>query len=93
MFRAEYFAEIVSGVLVIFDRDAGSMSVTNDAERVLQAEAQRLGGRLPRTVIYRDSTGRYDRIRHRNGVFGGFAPIGVESLDAAIAAVTERAAP
>jgi len=88
MFRSAYFAEEIDGVLVVFDRDAGSISVTNDVERVLAAElAQR--GSLPRFVIYRDSTGQYDRIRHRNGVFGGFAPLGARSLTQALAALKE----
>lgn len=90
MFEAAYFAEVVAGVLVIFDRDAGSLSVTNDVERVIEKEADRRGEKLPRLVIYRDSEGRYDQIRHRNGVYGGIAPIGAQSLDAAIHAVKQR---
>lgn len=88
LFRAAYFAEEISGVLVIFDRDCGSMSVTNDADRILPEEHRARGG-LPAVVIYRDSDGRYDRLRHRNGVFGGFAPIGATSLAEALAKIRE----
>lgn len=89
MFRAEYFAEEVDGVLVLFDRDAGSMSLTNDAERVLLEEWRRRSAAgveppLPDVVIYRDSTGRYDRLLHRRGAFGGFAPLGATSLTEAV---------
>ena len=64
--------------------------MTNDVERVIEQEAARLGAALPRLVIYRDSEGRYDQIRHRRGVYGGIAPIGATSLDAAISAIHER---
>lgn len=92
MFRAEWFSEVIGGVLVIFDRDCGSMSLTNDADRVLAEEARRRGAAMPATVIYRDSTGRYDRLRHRAGVFGGFSPIGATSLDEALSAIAGEVA-
>jgi hypothetical protein len=91
MFRAEWFSEVVGGVLVLFDRDCGSMSLTNDAERVLAEEALRRGAAMPTTVIYRDSAGRYDRLRHRGGVFGGFSPIGAASLDEALSMIAREA--
>lgn len=88
LFRAAYFAEEIGGALVIFDRDCGSMSVSNDADRILLAE-RNARGKLPAVVIYRDSEGRYDRMRHRNGVFGGFAPIGARSLAEALSRIKE----
>lgn len=91
LFRAEWFSERIGDVLVLFDRDCGSMSLTNDVDRVLLEEARRRGS-LPGVVLYRDSTGRYDRIRHRNGVFGGFAPLGATSLDAALQQVGRQVA-
>ncbi len=54
MFRASYSAKIVDGVLVIWDRDCGTTSVTNDIEHVLRAEFE-ARGTLPRFVIYRDT--------------------------------------
>jgi Family of unknown function (DUF6011) len=78
LFRAAYFTEVIDGVLVIFDRDCGSTSVTVEfGER----------GRLPPIVIYRDRDGCYSRLKHRNGVFGGFAKIGAVTLSAALAGV------
>lgn len=92
MFRAEWFSELIGDVLVLFDRDCGSMSLTNDIDRVLAEEARRRGHGLPAVVLYRDSEGRYDRIRHRNGVFGGFTPLGATSLEAALRGVGRLAA-
>lgn len=89
LFRADFFYEIINGVLVLFDRDCGSTSLTNDMERALLAVSAELGERMPAVVIYRDSMGRYDRVRHRNGVFGRFEPIGAESLSEALARLEE----
>jgi hypothetical protein len=86
LFSAAYFSELVDGVLVIFDRDCGSISVTNAAADVLRSEIA-MRGPLPELVIYRDSGGRYDRLLHRNGVFGGFAVLNASTLGEAIQAV------
>lgn len=60
-------------VLVI--RDLGPwdryLSVTNDAEAVVEALAGRLAGR---DLEYYDSTGRRDRLLVEGGKFAGFAP-------------------
>lgn len=88
LFRAEYFTEYLAGIFVIFDRNCGSTSVTNDIERILLNEQQQRGV-LPRTVIYRDSIGRYDKVRHRNGVFGGFQTLRAASLSDALAKLQE----
>jgi hypothetical protein len=66
------------------------MSLTNDMERALLEIANELGDRMPEIVIYRDSQGQYDRVRHRNGVFGGFDSIGAKSLMEALAAVKSQ---
>jgi Family of unknown function (DUF6011) len=84
LFEAAYFSELVDGVLVIFDCDCGSISVTNAAATVLWAEAAR--GPLPELVIYRDSDGQYDRMLHRCGVFGGFTALNASTMADAIAA-------
>ena len=90
MFRSEWFAERLDGVLVLFDRDCGSTSLTNDMDQVLAAIAAE--DTLPALVIYRDSDGTYDQVLHRNGVFGGFRSLGATELGAALAIVRSRAA-
>ena len=47
------------------------LSVTNDAEHVVEELAERLGARR---LEYYDSTGRRDRLLVENGKFAGFAP-------------------
>ncbi|BCH12006.1 hypothetical protein MesoLj131c_62640 [Mesorhizobium sp. 131-3-5] len=49
----------------------GSMSVTNDAERVVQ---ECLGIYGERRIIYRDSEGEWAELLHTGIQFRGFAP-------------------
>ena len=60
--------------LVILDRNLGNMSVTNDAENVVESLARE--GMLPagRRLFYYDSEGRLDEILVRDKAFAGFAP-------------------
>ncbi len=60
--------------VVILDEDEGR-SVTNDAKIVI-AELQSIlpNGIGKRTVYYRDTTGRFDKLLVENGDFAGFAP-------------------
>lgn len=91
LFQAQYFYELFDDVLVLFDRDCGTMSLTNDMERVLLEVSEQLGDRMPAIVIYRDSQGIYDRVMHRKGVFGGrFEPLGAKSLAEALKLVREK---
>jgi hypothetical protein len=47
----------------IIDQDRGSMSVTNDLERVLVEVSHHLDRALPDyDILYRDSTGTWDRV-------------------------------
>lgn len=62
--------------VLIVDNDMGNMSVTNDAEAVLEE----INGKLIREidegtlVFYRDSQGQWDRmITTNDGTFTGFA--------------------
>lgn len=58
-----------------FKDDDPTLTVTNGAELVL-AEITKELGRLPELIIYRDSSGAWDRIKAKpNGDFVGFAPI------------------
>jgi hypothetical protein len=57
-------------IVWIADLDEG-LSVTNDAERVVGAlNADYPGFR----VIYRDTLGFWDELKHEDGEFRGFAP-------------------
>jgi hypothetical protein len=60
--------------LVILDRNLGNMSVTNDAEAVIESLVRE--GLLPagRRLFYYDSDGGLDEITHKNGAFVDFAP-------------------
>jgi Family of unknown function (DUF6011) len=91
LFSSNYFFEIAGDVLVLFDKDSGSNSLANDMDRVLRDLSARIGPLLPANVIYRDSAGRYDGVRHRKGVFGGFYPIGATTLLEALGKLQEAA--
>lgn len=54
----------------IIDLD-GDLSVTNDAERVVEELARHYG---ERRIVYRDSNGDWDELRHRGARFLGYAP-------------------
>jgi hypothetical protein len=72
-------------VLIIKDlRRPGHRSVTNDIERILLELKHEFGGKLPGCVIYRDSEGTYDGIRHDDGTFKDFYPIRTKNRDEAI---------
>lgn len=66
----------VSDLQVVIDDDQapGHPTVTNSAAKVVAALHDELGGLGRRRVFYRDTSGRYDELRHENGVFTGFAP-------------------
>ncbi len=72
MARADYsIVQVTDSVVFISDDDAGGMSVTNDAEAVVGEVARNY---LNRRIVYRDSTGQWDELLHRNGEFRGFGP-------------------
>lgn len=73
MSRARYeIVEVAGDYIMIKDVGHGSgMSVTNDAERVVDDLAQRLGSRK---LLYIDSDGKTDELIVRDGRFAGFAP-------------------
>lgn len=58
-------------IVYIVDLNLGNVSVTNDAENVVQI----LNRRYPDyQIVYQDSTGDWDELVHSHGVFTGFAP-------------------
>lgn len=61
-----------------------TMSVTNDAEYVVQL-AFKTHGNIP--IIYCDTEGNWDELRHNQGSFGCFRPLATRDRDEAIVKV------
>lgn len=71
--KADFTYRVNGDIVTIRDLNLGNISVTNDAEEVLE----RIGKEIDLTgkrVQYYDSCGQLDQILHKNGVFAGFAP-------------------
>lgn len=97
--RSSFDVEILGDTVVIYDRDeSGKMSVTNDAEAVIEnVIAYGLLHHLKRMsyvahFIYRDSTGQYDELLVTpEGKFSGFRALGrVMDLEDALIAVSKK---
>lgn len=60
--------------LKVYDNanEAGTMSITNDADAVVQDCIRRFGN-VP--IYYRDTDGRWDELEHNGEEFTTFAPI------------------
>lgn len=56
-------------IVWIVDEDKGNMSVTNDAERVVQAVLEVFPNYR---IVYRDSEGNWNELHHKNGYFTGY---------------------
>lgn len=74
-------------VIALIDRNMTGRSVTNDAENVIKY--LRLFADLSSTdvVVYMDSEGRWDQLKHDGVVFKGFNVYGFFSLGAMLKAV------
>ncbi len=68
-----YRLEVHNDVICLKDLD-GPRSITNDVEAILE-DLQRGGLELDAPIVYRDSMGRWDEIRHAKGRFTRFAPL------------------
>lgn len=65
---------ITDTFVLIEDLNTGR-SVTNDAHNVvISVDREITGGLAQRHLYYRDSTGRYDELRHLDGRFVSFGP-------------------
>jgi hypothetical protein len=64
------FVAAFNRVVYLMDPDNGAMSITNDAEAVVKYYAKQFP--LCR-IVYRDTTGIWDELKHEGGVFTGFA--------------------
>lgn len=70
--RAKYrVCRIDPGVIWIEDTGRECLSVTNDAHAVVAELAAEYGDRR---IIYKDSMGAWDELKHDGAVFTGFAP-------------------
>lgn len=67
MFQVDHIRD---DVVYLTDLDVG-MSVTNDAENVVEYLYNRFGNKR---FVYRDTMGRWDELAHTNGHFTGFLP-------------------
>ena len=68
-FRAHCAIQQIENLVVILDADDGGLSVTNDAERVIE-DLVGLGYAVDRMVIvYRDTMGRWDQMVTAGGRF------------------------
>ena len=70
--RAQYavFSETPEMIWIV-DLDRGGPSVTNDADAVVDEVVTLYGDKR---IIYRDSAGHWDELRHMHGVFLSFEP-------------------
>lgn len=71
------------GRIVIWVEDLGGpfMSVTNNAEGVVQDVVKKYGDH---PIVYKDSEGKWDQLQHKGGVFSRFRFIGVDNKDEAV---------
>jgi hypothetical protein len=61
-------------IIYIVDMNQGNMSVTNDAESVCMELHSRYGNKR---IIYRDSSGQWDELVHREGEFIDYKYLGL----------------
>jgi hypothetical protein len=72
--RSTFSVMTTDGFVLVEDRNQG-MSVTNDAENVIEYLASLYDlGKL--RVLYRDSSGRWDELAVKDGRFCGFRFVG-----------------
>jgi hypothetical protein len=58
------------GVIFLIDNCDGCVSVTNAAEMVVQQVLKRFQG----PIVYRDTDGHWDELKHNGVEFTGFGP-------------------
>jgi len=77
--RSDFTVEQDGDVLLIRDLDRGGRSVTNDADGVIMDLAARGLLHDGMRVIYQDSSGEWDEMLHRGGLFSTFRSIPVDA--------------
>jgi len=71
--------DVTKDFIFLVDNDIGK-SVTNDADWVVETVAKRFGD--SRRVLYRDSMGNWDELKHDKGVFESYEAIPATDRDA-----------
>lgn len=64
--------EVTANIIFISDLDLGNKSITNDAEHVVDVLLQIYGPK--RKIVYRDTEGQWDELKHDGEKFIDFAP-------------------
>lgn len=86
--RSDFTVEQDGDVLIIRDLDRGGRSVTNDGDGVIMDLAKRGLLKDGMRVIYRDSSGEWDEMLHRGGLFSTFRAIPADARTDGDAALT-----
>jgi hypothetical protein len=76
--QSRFNLRVEDGALLLEDLNLpGTVSITNNAEEIVSAQlrAQCVAGEPPPRILYRDTDGRWDELKHDNVRFTGFAPI------------------
>jgi hypothetical protein len=68
--------KLTDSAVFIVDLD-GPLSVTNDAENVVDRLLHRYGNRR---IIYKDTSGRWDELLHNGSEFTCFGPVSAQDL-------------
>jgi hypothetical protein len=87
--RSVYSWEIEPGLLLIIDQDQG-LSVTNDAEQVIEDFVRRGLDVDQRRILCRDRTGQWNGLVISGGRFAGFIALGKRTREEAIAEARAR---
>jgi hypothetical protein len=88
MRRSKYAASQVEDIIIVIDL-GGTVSVTNDAERVVEELAEHFDLTMCR-IVYRDTEGRYDGLALKGGSFAGFVHLGVFTEEEALKLADSR---
>jgi hypothetical protein len=91
--KASFDHHMRRGVLVLIDRDDGHMSITNNAEEVVEYCLKHLVPSPTTLIIYRDTDGNYDQLIHDGSRFGGFGPLRETCLNEAVDKVVSNNKP
>lgn len=89
--KSDYTYIVERGFIAITDLNRGGRSVTNDAENVIQDLVAAGIDVNHYTILYRDSTGRWDQMyTTQNGEFSGFIAVAGASFEDAKKRVLDR---
>lgn len=77
---------MVGNIIKVVDLNNGKTSVTNDAENVVKFlnKHYALEHNPEIRIIYRDTEGTWDEIKHVKGIFNGFRYVGTKTFEDAV---------